>query len=75
MIYTAVAMVIRYAGKAYSSSGQFGMDMAESLRPKFGTVGASGISSPAAAILVGMLSTAYMVSAKKHECSCRCCSI
>jgi Transmembrane amino acid transporter protein len=61
MIYTAVAMMIRYFGKAYTTSGKFGMDMAASLRPKFGDVGASGILSPSAAILVGMLSTAYMV--------------
>jgi hypothetical protein len=35
--------------------------MAASLRPKFGPVGAGGMLSPSAAILVGMLSTAYMV--------------
>ncbi|KAG7367195.1 transmembrane amino acid transporter [Nitzschia inconspicua] len=60
MIYTAIAMAIRYFGKAYTTSGKFGMDMVASLRPKFGDVGASGILSPSAAILVGMLSTAYM---------------
>jgi hypothetical protein len=61
MIYTAVAMMIRYLGKAYTANGKFGMDLAASLRPKFGDVGASGILTPSAAILVGMLSTAYMV--------------
>lgn len=61
MIYTAVAMMIRYFGKAYATGGKFGLDVAASLRPKFGDVGASGILSPTAAILVGMLSTAYMV--------------
>lgn len=65
MIYTSVAMMIRYFGKAYAASGKFGMDMAASLRPKFGDVGASGIVSPSAAILVGMLSTAYMVRRQK----------
>lgn len=61
MIYTAIAMVIRYFGKAYATGGKFGLDVAATLRPKFGNVGASGILSPSAAILVGMLSTAYMV--------------
>ena len=60
MLYTAAAMMVRYVGKAYAPTGKFGMDMAASLRPKFGDVGASGIFSPSAAILVGMLSTAYM---------------
>jgi hypothetical protein len=60
MLYTAAAMMIRFFGKAYAPTGKFGMDMAASLRPKFGDVGASGILSPSAAILVGMLSTAYM---------------
>ena len=61
MLYTAIAMSIRLFGKAYSPTGKFGLDMVASLRPKFGTVGAEGILSPNAAILVGMLSTAYMV--------------
>ncbi|KAL3924515.1 MAG: hypothetical protein SGILL_000994, partial [Bacillariaceae sp.] len=60
MLYTAAAMMVRYFGKAYAPTGKFGMDMAASLRPKFGDVGASGILTPSAAILVGMLSTAYM---------------
>lgn len=62
MIYTAVAMCFRYATKAYTPTGKFGMDCAAALRPSFGSVGASGILTPSAAILVGMLSTAYMVS-------------
>jgi hypothetical protein len=61
MIYTAVAMIIRYLGKAYTKTGAFGMDCAPALRPAFGSVGAEGILTPSAAILVGMLSTAYMV--------------
>jgi hypothetical protein len=61
MIYTAVAMVIRYLGKAYTKTGAFGMDCAPALRPAFGSVGAEGLLNPSAAILVGMLSTSYMV--------------
>jgi amino acid permease len=60
MIYTAVAMVIRYLGKAYAVGGKFGADCTPVLRPAFGSVGAEGILTPSAAILVGMLSTAYM---------------
>lgn len=61
MLYTALAMSLRYAGKAYAApAGKFAMDCAPALRPRFGAVGAEGILSPSAAILVGMLSTAYM---------------
>lgn len=60
MLYTAVAMCVRYFGKAYTATGGFGNDMAPSLRPKFGPVGAAGVFTPSAAILVSMLSTAYM---------------
>jgi hypothetical protein len=62
-IYTAIAMVIRYVGKAYTSGGKFSMDCAPALRPVFGSVGAEGIFTPSASILLGMLSTAYVVSA------------
>ena len=61
MIYTAVAMVIRYVVKSYLTGGKFATDCAPALRPAFGTIGAEGVVTPAAAILVGMLSTAYMV--------------
>jgi hypothetical protein len=61
MIYTAVAMTFRYVTKAYAPTGKFGMDCAPALRQTFGSVGAEGIMTPSAAILVGMLSTAYMV--------------
>ena len=61
MIYTAVAMTIRYLGKSYVAPvGKFATDCAPALRPSFGSVGAEGILTPSAAILVGMLSTAYM---------------
>ena len=61
MLYTAIAMMVRYFGKAYVATGKFGKDLPVALRPSFGTVGAEGILTPSAAILVGMLSTAYMV--------------
>jgi hypothetical protein len=61
MLYTAVAMTMRYMGKAYCSTGKFGIDCAPALRPAFGSVGAAGIVTPSAAVLVGMLSTAYVV--------------
>jgi amino acid permease len=61
MVYTAIAMVIRYAGKSYAAGGRFATDVTPALRPAFGSVGASGIVSPQVGILVGMLSTAYMV--------------
>lgn len=61
MLYTAGAMLFRYLGKAYvAPAGKFAVDCAPALRPSFGTVGAEGILTPAASILVGMLSTAYM---------------
>jgi hypothetical protein len=60
MLYTAIAMCVRYFGKAYTATGGFGNDMTPSLRPKFGSVGAEGVFTPSAAILVSMLSTAYM---------------
>mmetsp|Transcript_92813 Transcript_92813/g.189058 ORF Transcript_92813/g.189058 Transcript_92813/m.189058 type:complete len:490 (+) Transcript_92813:165-1634(+) len=60
MMYTALAMVTRYLGKAYTATGPFGADNVAALRPKFGTVGAKGALTPSAAILVSMLSTAFM---------------
>ena len=60
MVYTAVAMAIRYFGKAYVGKGALALDLPVQLRPSFGTVGAAGVCQPSAAILVGMLSTAYM---------------
>ena len=59
MVYTTIAMAFRYFSGAYLPTGKFGMDMAVSLRPKFGSVGAAGIFTPAAAIMVSMLSTAF----------------
>ncbi|EEC43594.1 predicted protein [Phaeodactylum tricornutum CCAP 1055/1] len=60
MLYTAVAMGIRYFGKAYVGSGKFAQDLPFNLQPAFGTIGASGVFNTQTSILVGMLSTAYM---------------
>ena len=60
MLYTSIAMAIRYFGKSYSTSGKFVADLAPVLQPSFGKVGASGVFNSKATILIGMLSTAYM---------------
>eukprot|EP00977_Amphora_coffeiformis_P022549 scaffold11046_cov183-Amphora_coffeaeformis.AAC.1 len=60
MLYTAIIMFWRYSTKAYTASGKFGTDLAPHLQPAFGSIGASGIFNAKAAILLGMLSTAYM---------------
>jgi amino acid permease len=61
MVYTAVAMGIRYYGGSYTvPHGRFLSDLPLSLRPSFGTIGAVGALSPVTSILLGMLSTAYM---------------
>ena len=54
-------MGVRYFGGAYSfPAGAFLADVATNLQPSFGNVGASGVFSPNAFILICMLSTAYM---------------
>ncbi|KAL9188568.1 hypothetical protein ACHAXT_006946 [Thalassiosira profunda] len=60
MLYTVVAMAIRYFDGSYAKEGGFAMDVAESLRPAIGTKGASAVFSSNAFILICMLSTAYM---------------
>mmetsp|Transcript_17125 Transcript_17125/g.22280 ORF Transcript_17125/g.22280 Transcript_17125/m.22280 type:complete len:501 (+) Transcript_17125:130-1632(+) len=60
MVYTAVAMFIRFADKSYQIAGRFAADMPVALQPSFGAVGAAGAFTASASILVGMLSTAYM---------------
>jgi amino acid permease len=60
MLYTAVAMAIRYFDGSYAKADGFAMDVAESLRPAIGTKGASAVFSPNAFILICTLSTAYM---------------
>uniref|UniRef100_A0A7S1BC54 Amino acid transporter transmembrane domain-containing protein n=1 Tax=Corethron hystrix TaxID=216773 RepID=A0A7S1BC54_9STRA len=61
MVYTAVAMGIRYFGGAYAApGGRFLADLAPGMLPSFGAVGAAGAATPQALILVSMLSTAYI---------------
>eukprot|EP00536_Pseudo-nitzschia_multiseries_P009122 jgi/Psemu1/319557/estExt_fgenesh1_pm.C_2480003 len=64
MAYTAVAMTLRYMDGSYAigeeTQGKFIEQVASSLRPKFGNMGAESVFSPNALILVCMLSTAYM---------------
>jgi len=61
MVYTAIAMSVRFFGKAYAPGGAFASDLPATLRPAFGSVGAAGALSAKTAILLGMLSTSYMV--------------
>ena len=66
MVYTAIAMFIRYMGPTYKlglSTGTAGMyiaDLPKHLQPQFGNVGAMGVLTPVTSILLGMLSTSYM---------------
>ncbi|EEC43431.1 predicted protein [Phaeodactylum tricornutum CCAP 1055/1] len=60
MVYTAIAMGIRYVTKAYVGTGKFAADLPRALQPSFGAIGASGVYNAKASILLGMLSTAYM---------------
>jgi len=64
MAYTAVAMTLRLLDGSYvmgeETQGRFIEQVASSLRPKFGNMGAESVLSPNALILVCMLSTAYM---------------
>jgi hypothetical protein len=68
MTYTAVAMTIRWLDGSYrmtgEDSGPLLSELARHLKPKFGEMGVRSVLSPNALILVCMLSTAYMVSAK-----------
>lgn len=58
MLYTAVAMAIRYLGGAYAVGGAF---RATALKaPVFGNAGAAAALSPKALILTCMLSNAYI---------------
>jgi hypothetical protein len=73
MIYTAMAMVVRYLGKTYAATGAFGADNVAALRPKFGSVGVQGALTPSVAILISMLSTAYMAHFNAPKVSVECC--
>lgn len=74
MVYTTVAMAIRYLGGAYKlgapavkggaaaavPAGRYLADVAANYRPAFGDLGASAALSPNAFILISMLSTAFL---------------
>lgn len=61
MGFTAVAMGMRYFTGAYAApAGVFLPDIAAKLQPAFGNIGAAGVFTPNAFILICMLSTAYM---------------
>jgi amino acid permease len=61
MLYTAVAMAIRFFDGSYSDpKSGLAADVASSLRPSIGTKGGSAVFSSNAFILICMLSTAYM---------------
>jgi amino acid permease len=60
MCYTAIAMLIRYFGKAYAVGGQFLETMPTHLRPSFGNKGAASALNSNTFLLISMLSTAYM---------------
>ena len=61
MIYTTFAMALRYFSPFYKlPDGALLADVATHLQPSFGSIGASGITSPNAFILICMLSTAFI---------------
>lgn len=61
MLYTTIAMALRYFGGAYAAgTGKFVADIAPAMQPAFGSVGAAGVLDANAFILICMLSTAYM---------------
>ena len=63
MVYTALAMGMRYFSKSYAlTGGKF--QVAKALSPSFGSKGASSVLTPNAFILICMLSTAYMAHFK-----------
>eukprot|EP00980_Cylindrotheca_fusiformis_P001405 scaffold345_cov134-Cylindrotheca_fusiformis.AAC.16 len=64
LVYTAMAMAIRWLDGSYSMNGEepgvLVSELARHLRPKFGNLGVGSVLSSNALILVCMLSTAYM---------------
>lgn len=57
MLYTTLAMVIRYVGKNYAAGGEFFGAVAA---PAFGNLGAASVFSPNSLILMCMLSNAFI---------------
>lgn len=58
MLYTTIAMAVRYLGGSYAATGKFAASALAA--PSFGTKGASSVLSPQALILTCMLSNAYI---------------
>ena len=57
MLYTTVAVVMRYVGGSYQAGGEFFGAVAA---PAFGSLGAASVFSPNSLILMCMLSNAYI---------------
>jgi amino acid permease len=57
MLYTTLAMVLRYIGGNYQAGGEFVGAVAA---PSFGTLGAASVFSPNSLILMCMLSNAFI---------------
>jgi amino acid permease len=57
MLYTTLAMVLRYVGGNYQAGGEFFGAVAA---PSFGTLGAASVFSPNSLILMCMLSNAFI---------------
>lgn len=57
MLYTTLAMVLRYVGGNYKAGGEFVKSVAA---PSFGNMGASSVLSPNSLILMCMLSNAFI---------------
>ena len=61
MGFTTFAMFVRYIGGTYTApAGKFFANISPSLTPSFGTAGAMAVFNPQSAILLCMLSTAYL---------------
>ncbi|GMH93259.1 hypothetical protein TL16_g12580 [Triparma laevis f. inornata] len=61
MGFTTLAMFVRYIGGQYLvPTGKFVADLSPNLVPAFGSIGIKGAASPKSAILLCMLSTAYL---------------
>mmetsp|Transcript_11598 Transcript_11598/g.17843 ORF Transcript_11598/g.17843 Transcript_11598/m.17843 type:complete len:491 (-) Transcript_11598:132-1604(-) len=59
MVYTTIAMGVRYFGKAYALPGAKFL-VEQQFQPSFGSKGAASALDPSTFILICMLSTAYM---------------
>lgn len=66
MVYTAIAMGMRYFAGSYAAVGKAApaFAVAKELAPSFGAKGAASVLEPSSFILICMLSTAYMAHFK-----------